>query len=234
MLEANRFGGRRHYLTCMMLDLFCWDVCSSLRFVPLVACISLWRTAPAVFTYCIAFAHPFIWVLLQLVVANYLIHSRVPLQNKLYSVIFLRWTFWERVRPATTCFPTRGTRWHAVLCRMQLYKIGKRFFSIVEDLGPDPQFTRLGDDVTIDYDGRLRCHSFENRLLKFSPVVVGSGVSLMQRSLVAMSDVGDHVILSPGTVTWKGETLKTGLLYEGAPARVCPVQPYNDRRQNKH
>ena len=28
----------------------------------------------------------------------------------------------------------------------------------------DAPFTQIGDDVTVDYDGQVRCHSFEARV----------------------------------------------------------------------
>ena len=28
----------------------------------------------------------------------------------------------------------------------------------------DAPFTEVGDDVTVDYDGQVRCHSFEDRI----------------------------------------------------------------------
>lgn len=40
--------------------------------------------------------------------------------------------------------------------------MGKRFFCMNELVLVDAPFTDIGDDVTVDYDGQVRCHSFED------------------------------------------------------------------------
>lgn len=82
----------------------------------------------------------------------------------------------------------------------------------------DPPFGRIGDDVTVDYDAQVRQHSFEDNLLKWGPNWIGSGTSILQAGMVAMSDCGEGVTLLRGAVTWKVELLEPGAVYDGAPA----------------
>jgi len=82
----------------------------------------------------------------------------------------------------------------------------------------DAPFTEIGDDVTVDYDGQVRCHSFEDFRLKFTGYKIGNGVTIMSGASVAMCDAGDGAVLRPGSLTWKGSNLVPGGTYEGAPA----------------
>merc|ERR1719277_2153108 len=106
---------------------------------------------------------------------------------------------------------------HGPFMRAMGVQVGQRFFSPNEDVMIDPPFGRLGDDVTIDYDAQVRQHSFEDNLLKWGPNFIGSGTTILQGGMVAMSDCGQNVALMRGAVTWKGQALEPGLAYDGAP-----------------
>mmetsp|Transcript_73514 Transcript_73514/g.189633 ORF Transcript_73514/g.189633 Transcript_73514/m.189633 type:complete len:100 (-) Transcript_73514:54-353(-) len=82
-----------------------------------------------------------------------------------------------------------------------------------------PPFGRLGDDITVDYDGQIRQHSFEDDMLKWGPNYIGNGTTIVQAGIVAMSDTAERVILLRGSVTWKGQLLEPDTAYEGAPAQ---------------
>ena len=82
----------------------------------------------------------------------------------------------------------------------------------------DAPFTEIGDDVTVDYDGQVRCHSFEDFRLKFTHYSVGNRVTIMSGASVAMCHAGDGAVLRPGSLSWKGSNLEPGTVYEGAPA----------------
>ena len=82
----------------------------------------------------------------------------------------------------------------------------------------DAPFTDIGDDVTVDYDGQVRCHSFEDFRLKFTHYAVGHRVTIMSGASVAMCHAGDGAVLRPGSLSWKGSNLEPGVVYEGAPA----------------
>eukprot|EP00438_Fugacium_kawagutii_P011366 Skav212544 [mRNA] locus=scaffold1851:526662:527808:+ [translate_table: standard] len=44
--------------------------------------------------------------------------------------------------------------------------------------------SQLGDDVTVDYDGQVRCHSFEDFRLKFTHYKIGHRVTIMSGASV--------------------------------------------------
>ncbi|CAJ1381425.1 unnamed protein product [Effrenium voratum] len=70
----------------------------------------------------------------------------------------------------------------------------------------DAPFTEVGDDVTLDYDGQVRCHSFKDVWLKFTTFKIGHGMTIMTGASVAMCDAGDGATLRPGSLTWKEAT----------------------------
>lgn len=82
----------------------------------------------------------------------------------------------------------------------------------------DPPFCRVGDDVTIDWDGQIRNHSFEDHRLKYSIHTVGDRTTLLQASMLSMSDAREGATLGRKSVTWKGQVLEAGTRYQGAPA----------------
>ena len=98
--------------------------------------------------------------------------------------------------------------------------MGKRFFCMNELVLVDAPFTQIGDDVTVDYDGQVRCHSFEDFRLKFTHYSVGNRVTIMSGASVAMCHAGDGAVLRPGSLSWKGVNLEPNTIYEGAPAAV--------------
>jgi len=149
-------------------------------------------------------------------------HDKVPLENPFYSGVIMRWFNANKIRKVfKPPFHTEGTMWHATMMRAFGTQVGKRFFSPNQDAMIDPIFGRVGDDVTIDYDAQVRQHSFEDNLLKWGPNFIGSGTSILQGGMVAMSDCGQNVALMRGAVTWKGQTLEPGLAYDGAPCVVA-------------
>ena len=90
----------------------------------------------------------------------------------------------------------------------------------------DAPFISIGDDVIVDYDADIRCHSFEDRQLKFSPVKIGNRAKIMAAAKVARSDVGEGAVLRPSSVTWKGSNLEANRVYQGAPAgEACAFKP---------
>ena len=88
----------------------------------------------------------------------------------------------------------------------------------------DAPFTSIGDDVIMDYGVEIRCHSFEDRQLKFSSVTIGDRATIMAGAKVAMCNVGEGTVLRPASVTWKGCHLEAGTVYQGAPAEVSSVE----------
>lgn len=116
-------------------------------------------------------------------------------------------------------FPVNGTTWCSSVLRLYGAEVGAGcFFPSGVVHVDDPTFARIGNNVTFDHNSLFRQHSFEDGLLKWGPNFIGSDSSLMQGTLLHMSDMGEGVILHPGSVTWKGLKLEDGCEYSGKPA----------------
>merc|ERR1711988_1627740 len=178
------------------------------------------------------------WYVFSVFLGNTLFNGNAPASNAYYSTTVTRWftALTAQQRVFKLPFQTAGSRWQAPVLRLLGAKIGKNFFSMNELLLVDAPFTIVGDNVTVDYDGQIRCHSFEDFRLKFTHYKVADGVTIMAGASVAMCNAGEGSVLRPGSVTWKGTDLEPFTTYEGAPASavsdienavqvVAPVQP---------
>eukprot|EP00930_Biecheleria_cincta_P048135 TRINITY_DN3348_c0_g6_i1.p1 TRINITY_DN3348_c0_g6~~TRINITY_DN3348_c0_g6_i1.p1 ORF type:complete len:537 (+),score=54.68 TRINITY_DN3348_c0_g6_i1:81-1613(+) len=208
------------------LDLFLWPTLKAIEpTIPFIVCRTLfpeiketWQFFVELFAF--AFWSLFCWYIMSIRLCNFIYHDRLPLENTFFSPVVRRWFNANKIRKVFKApIQAAGTIfWHSRMMRIQGVHVGERFFSPNEDVMIDVPFARLGDDVTVDYDAQVRQHSFEDNLLKWGPYYVGNGTSLLQGSVLAMSDAGEYVVLMPGSVSWKGQKLESDVIYEGAPA----------------
>merc|ERR1712151_490366 len=63
-------------------------------------------------------------------------------------------------------------------------------------------------------------HTFSDFKLKFVEQKIEDGAILMHGCAVSSTNVGEGAVLRRGSVTWKGQTLEPGKIYEGAPAEA--------------
>lgn len=166
------------------------------------------------------------WYLFSVVLGNLLFNGHAPRSNAYYSTTVTRWftALTAQQRVFKLPFQTAGSRWQAPILRLLGARVGKRFFCMNELVLVDAPFTEVGDDVTVDYDGQIRCHSFEDFRLKFVHYKIGHRVTIMSGASVAMCDAGDGAVLRPGSLTWKGSNLEPNTVYEGAPAAARDVE----------
>lgn len=166
------------------------------------------------------------WYLFSVVLGNLLFNGHAPRSNAYYSTTVTRWftALTAQQRVFKLPFQTAGSRWQAPILRLLGARVGKRFFCMNELVLVDAPFTEVGDDVTVDYDGQVRCHSFEDFRLKFVHYKIGHRVTIMSGASVAMCDAGDGAVLRPGSLTWKGSNLEPNTVYEGAPAAARDVE----------
>lgn len=166
------------------------------------------------------------WYLFSVVLGNLLFNGHAPRSNAYYSTTVTRWftALTAQQRVFKLPFQTAGSRWQALILRLLGARVGKRFFCMNELVLVDAPFTEVGDDVTVDYDGQIRCHSFEDFRLKFVHYKIGHRVTIMSGASVAMCDAGDGAVLRPGSLTWKGSNLEPNTVYEGAPAAARDVE----------
>lgn len=217
-----------YHFSTSFVDVFFWKVLKSLQ-LALSFCLGRLAFAsynPAIWCWqfiaeCAIFVviELLCWYLVSIRFCALFYHDQVPLTNRFYSRHVMAWFSANKIRKVfKPPIQVQGTLWAASYMRMFGIMVGKRFFSPNEDCMIDPPFGRVGDDVTIDYDAQVRQHSFEDNMLKWGPNWIGSGTSILQAGMVAMSDCGEGVALMRGAVTWKGQMLEPGTAYDGAPA----------------
>ncbi|CAJ1424034.1 unnamed protein product [Effrenium voratum] len=217
-----------HHFSTSVMDVFLYRgvqgmvtglaLLSSRRFCPVIT--QVWEPFALLLVY-MAYALGS-WYLFSVVLGNLLFNTSAPHSNAYYSTTVTRWftALTAQQRVFKLPFQTAGSRWQAPILRLLGARVGKRFFCMNEMVLVDAPFTEVGDDVTVDYDGQVRCHSFEDFRLKFTTFKIGHGVTIMTGASVAMCDAGDGATLRPGSLTWKGSNLEPGGVYEGAPAAL--------------
>jgi len=163
------------------------------------------------------------WYALAVLLAGRFFNDRLPKSSHHHSCIVTCWNNAMNIRKVFPCpFATNGTMWHASVLRLFGAQIGHGFFS-PEDISMimiDPPFMRLGDDITIDWDAQMRNHSFEDHRLKYEIHSVANRTTLLQGSMLSMSDTREGATLGRKSVTWKGQVLEAGTFYQGAPAMM--------------
>ena len=127
----------------------------------------------------------------SVLLGNALFNGNAPASNAYYSTAVTRWftALTAQQRVFKLPFQTAGSCWQAPILRLLGAKIGRRFFCLNELVLVDAPFTQIGDDVTVDYDGQVRCHSFEDFRLKFKRYTIGSKVRIMAGASVAMCNL---------------------------------------------
>lgn len=160
------------------------------------------------------------WLVFSVFFGRFLYNETTPTSSAYHSRTVTRWftSIMLQKHVFTSPFRTVGSCWHAHHFRLRGARIGKRFFCVHDIALIDAPFISIGDDVIVDYDADIRCHSFEDRQLKFSPVKIGNRARIMAAAKVARSDVGEGAVLRPSSVTWKGSNLEANRVYQGAPA----------------
>eukprot|EP00439_Symbiodinium_sp_Y106_P082882 s1547_g22.t1 len=131
------------------------------------------------------------WFIFSVKLGGMLFNGKAPRSNAYYSTTVTRWftALTGQKRVFKLPFQAAGSRWHAPILRLLGAKIGQRFFCMNEHVLFDASFTEIGDDVTVDYDGLVRCHSFEDFRLKFTHCKIGNGVTIMTGAIVACSNL---------------------------------------------
>lgn len=143
-----------------------------------------------------------------------------PGAHVLWSCWCSRWDFmyvaWSLYVPWFVA-PVEGTPWLAWYLRAMGMRIGRGVL-----LGPgfadvvDPDMIAIGDGATVQ--ALFQAHTFEDRLLKVGPVVVGAGATV-GAGVVPLygATVGEGAQVAAHSVVMKGETLTAHTAYAGSP-----------------
>jgi non-ribosomal peptide synthetase-like protein len=79
---------------------------------------------------------------------------------------------------------------------------------------------RIGDDAAVGTSTSLQTHLFEDRVMKMSVLVIGSGASVGARAVVLYdTEVGNEATLDALSLVMKGERLPPGTSWRGIPGR---------------
>ena len=91
---------------------------------------------------------------------------------------------------------------------------GSSFLQVV-----DPDMLEIGDGATVSC--HLQSHSFEDRVLKLAPVVIGAGADVGRGAVLLYgADIGRHSEVAENSVVMKGEMLLPGKRYAGCPTQA--------------
>ncbi|CAF1312241.1 unnamed protein product [Adineta steineri] len=128
-----------------------------------------------------------------------------------------------------------NTQWLIRLFRVGGAHIGKN--SIVADISclTDFHLITIGDDTRLNVRSQILCHSFEQRILKQSPVSIGNSCILMTSSIVmAGCKLTGNNRLYPGTLIMKNDQLSPNTHWKGIPAQSCTIKARLSRSTIAH
>ncbi|MBV7538955.1 acyltransferase [Duganella sp. sic0402] len=84
----------------------------------------------------------------------------------------------------------------------------------------DPPLTRIGSNTIIGHDAVIFAHVIEGARLELKAVVIGNTVTIGAKAVVmAGVCIGDHAIISAGSVVTKDTQIAAGEVWGGVPAR---------------
>ncbi|CAF4058690.1 unnamed protein product, partial [Adineta steineri] len=113
-----------------------------------------------------------------------------------------------------------NTQWLIRLFRAYGANIGNNV--IVPDILslPDYNLVTIGDNVRLNMNALIMCHSFEQRILKLAPVTVGNSCVLMSGSIVMSGcKLMGNNRLYPFTLVMKNDLLPSNTQWKGLPAQ---------------
>ncbi|CAF1213842.1 unnamed protein product [Adineta steineri] len=85
---------------------------------------------------------------------------------------------------------------------------------------PDYNLVTIGDNVRLNMNALIMCHSFEQRILKLAPVTVGNSCVLMSGSIVMSGcKLMGNNRLYPFTLVMKNDLLPSNTQWKGLPAQ---------------
>ncbi|CAF1179572.1 unnamed protein product [Adineta steineri] len=119
-----------------------------------------------------------------------------------------------------------NTQWLIRLFRAYGANIGNNV--IVPDILslPDYNLVTIGDNVRLNMNALIMCHSFEQRTLKLAPVTVGNSCVLMSGSIVMSGcKLMGNNRLYPFTLVMKNDLLESNTQWKGLPAQSYVAKP---------
>ncbi|HEY4614246.1 MAG TPA: Pls/PosA family non-ribosomal peptide synthetase [Citricoccus sp.] len=147
-----------------------------------------------------------------------------PTKCSIYDVRFWRherfWRFINYPLPALDGTPFKPMFW-----RLYGVRMGKRVY----DDGcviPEKTLVTIGDDVTLNNDSIVQCHSMEDGLFKLDAINIGNDVTIgVYIYLHYDVEMGDGSVLEPDAFLMKGARVPAGTRYGGNPAQeIGPVR----------
>ena len=144
--------------------------------------------------------------------------AMVPIRCSIYDVRFWRherfWRFIQYPLPLLNGTPFKPMFW-----RLQGVRMGKRVF----DDGciiPEKSLVTIGDDVTLNNDSIVQCHSMEDGLFKLDAIEIGKDATVGVYVYVHYDVVmGEGSLVEPDSFLMKGARVPAGARFGGNPAQ---------------
>ncbi len=159
--------------------------------------------------------------------AAQIVHPLQPLYCSIYDIRFWRHErFWKAASMAyLQAF--NGTPFKTVVWRMLGVRMGRRVFDDGCSI-PDKTLVAIGDDVTLNANSKLQCHSQEDGTFKAERITIGSGCTIGVGALVHYGvTMGDGATLTADSFLMKGEEVPPRAHWSGNPA----TNTRDDRRR---
>ena len=127
--------------------------------------------------------------------------------------------FWKVPAMESLLQVFNGTPFKNAIWRLLGVRVGRRLF----DDGcamPEKTLVTIGDDVTLNANSIIQCHSQEDDTFKSDRVTIGTGCTIGVGTLVHYgTTMGDGAVLAPDSFLMKGEEIPQHARWGGNPAR---------------
>ncbi len=145
-----------------------------------------------------------------------------PTYCSIYEVDFWRV---ERFFKLSAALPYKffdGTPFKRPILRLLGVRVGKRVFDN-GSLMDEKNIVTIGDDVTLNENTHIQCHSQEDYAFKSDSITIGSGCTVGVGAWVHYGvTMGEGSVLAPDSFLMKGEEMPPHARWGGNPAREMP------------
>ncbi|HEY1970962.1 MAG TPA: Pls/PosA family non-ribosomal peptide synthetase, partial [Pseudonocardia sp.] len=111
-----------------------------------------------------------------------------------------------------------GTPFKNLLWRALGVRLGRRLFDDGADI-PEKTLLTIGDDVTLNVNAHIQCHSQEDFAFKSDRITIGNGCTVGIGAMVHYGvTLGDRAVVAPDSFVMKGEDVPPDGYWGGNPA----------------
>jgi len=127
---------------------------------------------------------------------------------------------WKVPAMATLLQVFNGTPFKNAIWGLLGVRVGRRVFDDGATI-PEKTLVTIGDDVTLNANSTIQCHSQEDDTFKSDHITIGAGCTLGIGAFVLYgATMGDGAALAPDSFLMKGEEIPQGEQWGGNPASL--------------